>query len=122
MPCLLTVRIVDPYVKVIMLMNGQRIAKHKTHVKKKTTDPVFNESFSFELPMVPIGGQLRRASSDNRALLDAISFEVLVCNYDGVTRNEVIGACMIDAETAHWQQVRDQPGRQIAEWHKVGKY
>jgi hypothetical protein len=116
-----TIGLMDPYVKVIMYMNGQKVAKHKTHVKKKTTDPVFNESFSFELPTIAVGGQLRRGS-DNTVVLDAISFEILVLNYDGVTRNEVIGTSTITADTAHWKSVKEQPGRQIAEWHAISKY
>jgi len=40
----------DPYVKIYLLLNGQRIAKKKTHVKKRTQNPSFNESFLFELP------------------------------------------------------------------------
>lgn len=41
---------VDPYVKIYLLYNGQRIAKKKTHVKKRTLNPVFNESFLFDVP------------------------------------------------------------------------
>ena len=32
------------------MYNGQRISKKKTHVKKRTLNPVFNESFVFDLP------------------------------------------------------------------------
>ena len=41
---------IDPYVKIYLLYNGQRIAKKKTHVKKRTLNPVFNESFLFDVP------------------------------------------------------------------------
>jgi len=37
-------------VKVYLTYNGQRIAKKKTHIKKRTLNPVFNESFIFDLP------------------------------------------------------------------------
>ena len=40
----------DPYVKIYLLFNKQRITKKKTHVKKRTLNPVFNESFVFDLP------------------------------------------------------------------------
>ena len=40
----------DPYVKIYLMYNGQRISKKKTHVKKRTLNPVFNESFVFDLP------------------------------------------------------------------------
>jgi synaptotagmin-4 len=44
----------DPYVKIYLLYNGQRIAKKKTHVKKRTLSPVFNESFAFDIPTTEV--------------------------------------------------------------------
>jgi hypothetical protein len=67
----------DPYVKIYLVHNGQRVAKKKTHVKKRTLNPVFNESFVFDLP----------ASATS---LDNISLEFLVLDWDRVTKNEVI--------------------------------
>lgn len=60
-----------------LLYNGQRIAKKKTHVKKRTLNPVFNESFVFEVPAAP------------NATLDHVSLELLVLDWDRVTKNEV---------------------------------
>ena len=52
----------DPYVKVYMMYNGQKLAKKKTHVKKRTLTPVYNESFVFDLP------------SNDPAVLDHVRF------------------------------------------------
>ena len=79
-PILLTVMIYyfsDPYVKIYLLYNDQRIAKKKTHVKKRTLNPVFNESFVFELPHLEEG-------------LKNISLEFMLLDWDRVTKNEVI--------------------------------
>ena len=103
----------DPYVKVYMLYNGQKIAKKKTHVKKRTLSPVYNESFVFELP------------SGDPAALEAVSLEFLVMDWDRVTKNEVMGRMIIGADAhtssgrAHWDQVRRNPRRQFAEWHRL---
>ena len=67
----------DPYVKIYLSHNGQRMAKKKTHVKKRTLNPVFNESFVFDLPA-------------GATTLDNISLEFLVLDWDRVTKNEVI--------------------------------
>nr|CAG4641674.1 EOG090X05OW [Eurycercus lamellatus] len=102
----------DPYVKIYLVHNGQRVAKKKTHVKKRTLNPVFNESFVFDLP----------ASATS---LDNISLEFLVLDWDRVTKNEVIGRLelggMKSTGTAlhHWNEVLNSPRRQIAEWHKL---
>lgn len=69
----------DPYVKIYLLYNGQRIAKKKTHVKKRTLSPVFNESFVFDIPTTGDG-------------LANVSLEFLLLDWDRVTKNEV---CMV---------------------------
>ena len=103
----------DPYVKVYMLFNGQKLAKKKTHIKKRTLTPVYNESFVFDVP------------GADPATLDAISFELAVMDWDRVTKNEVMGRCVIGTAAAastgqtHWEQVRRQPRRQVAEWHRL---
>nr|CAG4650954.1 EOG090X05OW [Simocephalus serrulatus]SVE94218.1 EOG090X05OW [Simocephalus serrulatus] len=102
----------DPYVKIYLVHNGQRVAKKKTHVKKRTLNPVFNESFVFDLPAA--------ATS-----LDNVSLEFLVLDWDRVTKNEVIGRLELGGTKSngtalhHWNEVLSSPRRQIAEWHKL---
>lgn len=67
----------DPYVKIYLLYNGQRIAKKKTHVKKRTLSPVFNESFVFDIP------------ANGEGSLEQVSLEFLLLDWDRVTKNEV---------------------------------
>lgn len=69
--------VLDPYVKMYLLYNNQRIAKKKTHVKKRTLNPVFNESFVFDIP----------AGADG---LDNVSLEFMLLDWDRVTKNEVL--------------------------------
>ena len=68
----------DPYVKIYLLYNDQRISKKKTHVKKRTLNPVFNESFVFELPQLGEDEGLKN-----------VSLEFLLLDWDRVTKNEV---------------------------------
>ncbi|XP_076444267.1 synaptotagmin-4-like [Babylonia areolata] len=100
----------DPYVKIYLLYNGQRIAKKKTHVKKRTLNPVFNESFLFDVPY-------------NEGLHN-ISLEFLVLDWDRMTKNEVVGRLEVGVkcggqESNHWHEVMNCPRKQIAEWHKL---
>lgn len=113
--------LIDPFVKVYMLVNGQRVAKQKTHVKKKTRDPVFNESFSFDLTQKRLSPtkEKKALSAVTPPSLDSISFQILVMNHDGVTRNEVIGQFVVDAQSPHLKKIIGSPGQQIAEWHQI---
>lgn len=101
-----------------MNLNGQRIMKHKTHVKKRCNEPVFNESFIFDLPSI-IGNGSSHLLESSSQILSAISFEIQVLNHNGVTRNELIGHCVIESRSKHWEAVCDEPGQQIAEWHRI---
>ncbi|XP_046750173.1 synaptotagmin-4 [Diprion similis] len=102
----------DPYVKMYLLYNSQRIAKKKTHVKKRTLSPVFNESFVFDIPSGGDG-------------LGSVSLEFLLLDWDRVTKNEVIGRLELGSAKSqgsalnHWNEVRSSPRRQIADWHKL---
>jgi len=107
----------DPYVKIYLICNGQRITKKKTHVKKRTLNPVFNESFVFELPQ----------GSDS---LGAVRLEFMLLDWDRVTKNEVIGRLelgsappeggkRLPSAVHHWSEIVTSPRRQIAEWHKL---
>ena len=66
----------DPYVKLYLHHQSTRSAKKKTHIKKRSLNPVFNESFIFDLP-----------SKDGS--LDEVQLEVIMCDWDRITKNEV---------------------------------
>ncbi|VDK78760.1 unnamed protein product [Litomosoides sigmodontis] len=97
----------DPYIKIYLLYKEQRISKKKSHVKRSTLSPVYNESFVFELPCT---------DEEN---LDNVKFEIVVMDWDRLTKNEVMGKCFIGPHDQHWLQVRSNPRRQIAEWHQL---
>jgi len=102
----------DPYVKIYLLHKDQRISKKKTHVKKRTLNPVFNESFVFDLPRTDNG-------------LADVTLEFALLDWDRVTKNEVIGRLNLGGPKCegsalhHWQEIQASPRRQIAEWHKL---
>lgn len=130
----------DPYVKIYLLCNGQRVAKKKTHVKKRTLSPVYNESFVFDVPLQQAQGQTGGSdgqgdgggngggvskTSSAAAGLEGVSLEFMLLDWDRVTKNEVIGRLDLGGTKCtgtalhHWNEVCNSPRRQIADWHKL---
>ncbi|XP_077382008.1 synaptotagmin-11b [Festucalex cinctus] len=104
----------NPYVKVNVFYGRKRIAKKKTHVKKCTLNPVFNESFIYDIPP---------------ELLADVSVEFLVVDFDRTAKNEVLGRLLLGlhaaappSAAAHWREVCDNPRRQISKWHSLSEY
>lgn len=104
----------DPYVKVYMTYRGQRIAKKRTRVVMCTLNPIFNESFTFNL----VRGQT----------LKDTHLEFYILDWDRVTKNEVLGRLRLGfdsqsdvglSEWKHWEELIEAPRRQVVVWHKL---
>nr|CAD7425349.1 unnamed protein product [Timema monikensis] len=101
----------DPYVKVWLQFGDKRIEKRKTPIFKCTLNPVFNETFSFNVPWEKI----RECSLD-----------VMVMDFDNIGRNELIGRILLAGkngsgatETKHWQDMITKPRQTIVQWHRL---
>ncbi|NP_001086243.1 synaptotagmin 11 S homeolog isoform X1 [Xenopus laevis] len=103
----------NPYVKVNVYYSRKRIAKKKTHVKKCTLNPVFNESFIYDIPA---------------DLLPDISIEFLLIDFDRTIKNQVIGRVILGAHSVtahgveHWREVCEKPRKSTAKWHCLSEY
>ena len=85
----------------------KRVEKKKTSVKKRTLNPVFNESFIFDVPLERI-----RETSLHISCMD----------YDSLSKNDLIGQIMIGpksgpAEMKHWNDMIAKPRQAVAQWH-----
>ena len=89
----------DPYVKVLLLINGKKIRKRKTSVVFNSLNPVYNECIEFDL------------SAED---LDQTDLIFKVIDYDRVGANELIGSigvgCHFDGiYRDHWEQMIEHP-------------
>ena len=85
----------DPYVKVYFMCDGLKAGKKKTLVKKRTLNPVFNETFHFTLPphfeqRVP-DAEKTSAGSSNQPLTNQVLLKFVIHDWDRVAKNEVMG-------------------------------
>ncbi|XP_065158910.1 synaptotagmin-1 [Atheta coriaria] len=99
---------IDPYAKVYLIINGKKVKKKKTAVKK-CSEPIWNEAITFTLP----------ASSLPNASIEII---VLDQKSDLIGSSPQIGSCVIGPkqngpERDHWRQVTKSPRTTIACWH-----
>ncbi|MGH0142658.1 UNVERIFIED_CONTAM: hypothetical protein FKN15_069837 [Acipenser sinensis] len=102
----------DTYVKVNLYQGSKRVCKKKTHVKKCSPNPVFNELFVFDIP-------------SERGLEDT-KVELLLLDSGRLSRNEGIGQLLLCASAEgtvgeHWREICEHPRRQIAKWHTLSE-
>eukprot|EP00118_Oscarella_pearsei_P025193 m.307702 g.307702 ORF g.307702 m.307702 type:complete len:428 (+) comp42668_c0_seq1:245-1528(+) len=102
----------DPYAKISFMLDGRRIKKKKTSVKRNTLKPVWNESFQFDCP---------------KEKLDRISLVISVVDYDTLGRNDGIGQVEIGPRAKamggdHWRHMLEAPRKQLAQWHVLTEF
>uniref|UniRef100_A0A672GQX0 Synaptotagmin IV n=1 Tax=Salarias fasciatus TaxID=181472 RepID=A0A672GQX0_SALFA len=105
----------DSYVKVNMYHGKKRLCKKKTHVKKCSPNPVFNELFVFDLP----SEEGLRDTSVELLLMDSEAGGSRCPNT--VVGRLVLGTSADGAPGEHWREICDHPRRQIARWHVMSE-
>ncbi|XP_076127490.1 synaptotagmin VIII isoform X1 [Alosa pseudoharengus] len=99
----------DPYVKVQLVLDRKKWKKKKTSVKKRTLNPYFNESFTFEVSF----DQIQR-----------VQLVISVWDHDKVSRNDAIGKIFLGCDATgnqlrHWADMLSNPRRPMAQWHTL---
>ncbi|XP_005289263.1 synaptotagmin-7 isoform X1 [Chrysemys picta bellii] len=99
----------DPYVKVWLMYKDKRVEKKKTVVMKRCLNPVFNESFIFDIPTE----KLRETT-----------IIITVMDKDRLSRNDVIGKIYLSwksgpGEVKHWKDMIAHPRQAVAQWHQL---
>ncbi|XP_037398725.1 synaptotagmin-7 isoform X2 [Pygocentrus nattereri] len=99
----------DPYVKVWLMHKDKRVEKKKTVTIKRCLNPVFNESFPFDIPA---------------HVLRETTIIITVMDKDRLSRNDVIGKIYLSwksgpAEVKHWKDMLSRPRTNVAQWHAL---
>uniref|UniRef100_A0A3Q3EZS5 Synaptotagmin VIIb n=1 Tax=Labrus bergylta TaxID=56723 RepID=A0A3Q3EZS5_9LABR len=87
----------------------KRVEKKKTVVMKRCLNPVFNESFPFDVPA---------------HVLRETTIIITVMDKDRLSRNDVIGKIYLSwksgpAEVKHWKDMMGRPRNAVAQWHAL---
>ncbi|XP_028815160.1 synaptotagmin VIII isoform X4 [Denticeps clupeoides] len=99
----------DPYVKVQLVLDKKKWKKRTTSVKKKTLNPYFNESFTFDVTFE----QIQR-----------VQLVISVWDHDKMSRNDAIGKIFLGCDATgnqlrHWADMLSNPRRPMAQWHSL---
>ncbi|XP_037604405.1 synaptotagmin-7b isoform X2 [Sebastes umbrosus] len=99
----------DPYVKLWLMHKDKRVEKKKTVVMKRCLNPVFNESFPFDVPA---------------HVLRETTIIITVMDKDRLSRNDVIGKIYLSwksgpAEVKHWKDMMGRPRNPVSQWHAL---
>ncbi|CAL4085496.1 unnamed protein product, partial [Meganyctiphanes norvegica] len=99
----------DTYVKLLLLSSsGQEIAHSKTSVRRGQPNPLFKETFMFQVALFQ---------------LPDVTLMVSVYTKRSMKRKDVIGWFALglnssgDEELEHWNSMRDSKGEQVCRWH-----
>ncbi|XP_071383387.1 synaptotagmin VIII [Centroberyx affinis] len=99
----------DPYVKVQLALDKRKWKKKKTSIKKKTLNPYYNESFTFDVSF----DQIQR-----------VHLVISVWDHDAMTRNDAMGKIFLGCDASgnqlrHWADMLSNPRRPVAQWHSL---
>uniref|UniRef100_A0A3B5L582 C2 domain-containing protein n=1 Tax=Xiphophorus couchianus TaxID=32473 RepID=A0A3B5L582_9TELE len=99
----------DPYVKVQLTLDKRKWKKRTTSIKKKSLNPYFNESFTFDVSL----DQIQR-----------VNLVISVWDHDAMSRNDSMGKLFLGCDSTgnqlrHWADMLSNPRRPVAQWHSL---
>ncbi|CAI9596190.1 unnamed protein product [Staurois parvus] len=100
----------DLYMKVTLWHKSQRLKKKQSKRAKHKINPVWNEMIMFEVPS---------------ELLKEVRVEMdMLCQEPGGGPSYSLGTCSLGSDLtatgkSHWQEMINNPRRQIAMWHRL---
>lgn len=103
--------LIDTYGKLTLLNSmGQEISRCKTSVRRGQPNPVFKETFVFQVALFQ---------------LSDVTLMVAVYNRRNMKRKEMIGWLALgqnssgEEEALHWQDMKESGNQQVCRWHTL---
>ena len=101
----------DPYVKVELFFNNRRTCKKKTRSKKRTTNPRFMQTFTFDL-------------ESSNVLLETVTIVMTILVKDPGGCHEKVGQVVLSSlaggpASSQWNEVIANPHCPIEQWQMI---
>jgi synaptotagmin-1 len=98
-------------VRVSLLVDGKKVKRKKTSVRRASINPVWNEALAFNVPA---------------EVLPKVTLEISVLDHDLLGHGDVLGWCVLGAgtqgeELSHWKEMIGNQRKSIAMWHTLKK-
>ena len=95
--------------KIWLITEGKKLEKKKTAIKMKTLNPIYNESFIFNV------------AND---IVKHTSLRISVIDHDKMSRNDLIGEILLGVksgqnEVKHWNEMLAKKYQPVAQWHEL---
>lgn len=100
----------DPYVKLALYCDGTRVGRGATRVKRKVTNPVFNEKFNFDLTSDQIAYTTIVVKVINNMNSSSGCLGVTVIGYESPANGQEHWLCMMECLSQHvdaWHNLYD---------------
>ncbi|KAL8168801.1 UNVERIFIED_CONTAM: Synaptotagmin-16 [Gekko kuhli] len=101
----------DTYGKLCLLNSvGQEMSRCKTSVRRGQPNPVYKETFIFQVALFQ---------------LSDVTLMISIYNRRSIKRKEMIGWLSMgqnssgEEELNHWQEMRESKGQQVCQWHTL---
>ena len=94
------------------MMDGKKIKRKKTSVRRGSVSPVWNEPLTFNIPA---------------EILPKVSLEICVVDYDLIGQGETLGRCVLGTihntgeGMEHWKEMITNQRKSVAMWHVLKK-
>ena len=105
----------DPYVRIEISQPSRPVAKKQTTTLKKTSNPVFEESFTFQISVKPED-------------IHETTISITVYDRERIRTDEAIGHVVLGylateaCQYGHWQEMIENPGLMSSKWHYLVDY
>lgn len=102
----------DPFVRVCLMVEGKKVKRKKTSVRRGSVNPVWNEGLAFNVPA---------------EILPKVSLEVCVQDHDLLGHGELLGRCLLGGtdrpgeDQGHWKDMLTNQRKSVAMWHVLRK-
>ena len=109
--CFYSLYVADPFVRVLLIIDGKKLKRKKTSVRRSSTNPVWNEEMTFNLPA---------------DILPKVTLEINVLDHDILGYGEVLGSFSLGAgclgdDLSHWKEMMSNHRKSTAMWHTIRK-